>query len=154
MNDACTLRCTLRNVLRNSIDYVKKQIQWSENNKTTLYDRKTEWIFVFLCFFAEGVISYSVIQGDIKDAGYDGREEGGILVGGIGQLCDGRHGANEPFTKSTSNFRLWKICVSIIKYVVQLDEKYLLMFFDHRLLVINILSGHRKKTGDLFTSNI
>jgi hypothetical protein len=50
--------------------------------------------------FTEGVISYSVIQGDIKDAGYDGREEGGILVGGVGQLCDGRHGVDEPFVKS------------------------------------------------------
>lgn len=50
--------------------------------------------------FAEGVISYSVIQGDIKDTGYDGREEGGILVGGMGQLCDGRHGVDEPFVKS------------------------------------------------------
>lgn len=48
-------------------------------------------------------MSYSVIQGDIKDAGYDGREEGGILVGGIGQLCDGRHGVDEPFVKSESS---------------------------------------------------
>jgi len=51
-------------------------------------------------YFTEGVISYSVIQGDIKDTGYDGQEEGGILVGGIGQLCDGRHGVDQPFVKS------------------------------------------------------
>lgn len=76
---------------------------------------KLNGFFVFL-LFVEGVISYSVIQGDIKDVGYDGREEGGILVGGIGQLCDGRHGANEPFTKSKSNSRLKKIRACIIKY--------------------------------------
>lgn len=56
---------------------------------------------ILLFLFTEGVISYSVIQGDIKDTGYDGREENGILVGGIGQLCDGRHGVDEPFVKST-----------------------------------------------------
>lgn len=60
-------------------------------------------VFFFVLFFIEGVISYSVIQGDIKDTGYDGREEGGILVGGIGQLCDGRHGVDQPFVKSTRN---------------------------------------------------
>jgi len=57
----------------------------------------------YFCFYStEGVISYSVIQGDVKDTGYDGSEEGGILVGGIGQLCDGRYGIDEPFVKSKS----------------------------------------------------
>lgn len=60
-------------------------------------------------YFTEGVISYSVIQGDIKDTGYDGREEGGILVGGIGQLCDGRHGVDQPFMKSAYYVNIIKI---------------------------------------------
>ncbi|XP_050425445.1 discoidin domain-containing receptor 2 [Adelges cooleyi] len=60
------------------------------------------------CYHYEGVISYSVIQGDIKDVGYDGREEGGVLIGGIGQLCDGRHGVDQPFVKKYNEWVGWK----------------------------------------------
>lgn len=60
------------------------------------------------CYHYEGVISYSVIQGDVKDTGYDGREESGILVGGIGQLCDGRYGIDEPFVKKYNEWVGWK----------------------------------------------
>ncbi|XP_022171653.1 discoidin domain-containing receptor 2 [Myzus persicae] len=60
------------------------------------------------CYHYEGVISYSVIQGDVKDTGYDGREEGGILVGGMGQLCDGRYGIDEPFVKKYNEWVGWK----------------------------------------------
>lgn len=88
-------------------------------------------ICFLMFFFVEGVISYSVIQGDIKDVGYDGREEGGILVGGIGQLCDGRHGANEPFTKSTSNSRLQKQCDCIINNGGADQEVFLPSRFTH-----------------------
>ncbi|XP_050548705.1 discoidin domain-containing receptor 2-like isoform X2 [Daktulosphaira vitifoliae] len=60
------------------------------------------------CYHYEGIINYSVIQGDIKDFGYDGREENGVLIGGIGQLCDGRHGVDQPFVKKFNEWVGWK----------------------------------------------
>lgn len=54
---------------------------------------------------AEGLVSYSMPQGikrgtevDLSDRTYDGREEGGYLSGGLGQLVDGQKGPD--------NFRL------------------------------------------------
>lgn len=56
-------------------------------------------------FLAEGLVSYSMPQGikrgsevDLSDRTYDGREEGGYLSGGLGQLVDGQKGPD--------NFRL------------------------------------------------
>lgn len=58
-----------------------------------------------LFFLAEGLVSYSMPQGikrgsevDLSDRTYDGREEGGYLSGGLGQLVDGQKGPD--------NFRL------------------------------------------------
>ncbi|XP_022905687.1 discoidin domain-containing receptor 2 [Onthophagus taurus] len=57
------------------------------------------------CKFADGLLSYSGPQGskrgpemDLSDQTYDGREEGGYLSHGIGQLVDGQKGQD--------NFRL------------------------------------------------
>ncbi|XP_046467696.1 discoidin domain-containing receptor 2 isoform X1 [Neodiprion pinetum] len=57
------------------------------------------------CPWTEGLVSYSMPQGiqrgsevDLSDRTYDGREEGGHLSRGLGQLVDGRKGAD--------NFRL------------------------------------------------
>ncbi|XP_054276180.1 discoidin domain-containing receptor tyrosine kinase B-like [Macrosteles quadrilineatus] len=51
------------------------------------------------CPWTEGVISYSMPQGavqgsemDLRDRSYDGREEGGLLTEGLGQLTDGLWG--------------------------------------------------------------
>ncbi|XP_012279165.1 discoidin domain-containing receptor 2 [Orussus abietinus] len=51
------------------------------------------------CSWTEGLLSYSMPQGvqrgseiDLSDRTYDGREEGGQLVGGLGQLVDGQKG--------------------------------------------------------------
>ncbi|XP_046391310.1 discoidin domain-containing receptor 2-like isoform X3 [Ischnura elegans] len=57
------------------------------------------------CRWLEGLLSYAMPQGvqrgsgiDLTDRTYDGREEGGRLSGGLGQLVDGQKGAD--------NFRL------------------------------------------------
>ncbi|PBC31948.1 Discoidin domain-containing receptor [Apis cerana cerana] len=57
------------------------------------------------CPWTEGLVSYSMPQGikrgsevDLSDRTYDGREEGGYLSGGLGQLVDGQKGPD--------NFRL------------------------------------------------
>ncbi|XP_076622324.1 discoidin domain-containing receptor 2 [Colletes latitarsis] len=57
------------------------------------------------CPWIEGLVSYSMPQGikrgsevDLSDRTYDGREEGGYLSGGLGQLVDGQKGPD--------NFRL------------------------------------------------
>lgn len=59
----------------------------------------------FFGLVAEGLVSYSMPQGikrgsevDLSDRTYDGREEGGYLSGGLGQLVDGQKGPD--------NFRL------------------------------------------------
>lgn len=59
----------------------------------------------FLSVLPEGLVSYSMPQGikrgsevDLSDRTYDGREEGGYLSGGLGQLVDGQKGPD--------NFRL------------------------------------------------
>ncbi|XP_066996619.1 discoidin domain-containing receptor 2 [Anabrus simplex] len=51
------------------------------------------------CVWYEGLLSYSMPQGvqrgaevDLSDRTYDGREEGGHLSGGLGQLVDGHKG--------------------------------------------------------------
>ncbi|RZF47106.1 hypothetical protein LSTR_LSTR005184 [Laodelphax striatellus] len=52
------------------------------------------------CPWKGGLISYSMPQGlvrgdvDLRDVLYDGREEGGRLVGGLGQLVDGHKGSD------------------------------------------------------------
>ncbi|XP_068978276.1 discoidin domain-containing receptor 2-like isoform X3 [Bombus flavifrons] len=57
------------------------------------------------CPWTDGLVSYSMPQGikrgsevDLSDRTYDGREEGGYLSGGLGQLVDGQKGPD--------NFRL------------------------------------------------
>nr|XP_034183281.1 discoidin domain-containing receptor 2-like [Osmia lignaria]XP_034183368.1 discoidin domain-containing receptor 2-like [Osmia lignaria] len=57
------------------------------------------------CPWTEGLVSYSMPQGikrgsevDLSDRTYDGKEEGGYLSGGLGQLVDGQKGPD--------NFRL------------------------------------------------
>ncbi|XP_029040646.1 discoidin domain-containing receptor 2-like [Osmia bicornis bicornis] len=57
------------------------------------------------CLWTEGLVSYSMPQGikrgsevDLSDRTYDGKEEGGYLSGGLGQLVDGQKGPD--------NFRL------------------------------------------------
>ncbi|XP_003702400.1 discoidin domain-containing receptor 2 [Megachile rotundata] len=57
------------------------------------------------CPWTEGLVSYSMPQGikrgsevDLSDRTYDGKEEGGYLSGGLGQLVDGQRGPD--------NFRL------------------------------------------------
>ncbi|KAF4518476.1 hypothetical protein B566_EDAN006481 [Ephemera danica] len=57
------------------------------------------------CTWTEGLVSYTMPQGeqrgselDLSDRTYDGRDEGGYLIGGLGQLVDGQRGAD--------NFRL------------------------------------------------
>lgn len=63
-------------------------------------------IFVHIQFVvADGLISYAGPQGlkrgpemDLSDRTYDGKEEGGMLTYGLGQLVDGRKGQD--------NFRL------------------------------------------------
>ena len=56
-------------------------------------------ICVFIFYFSEGLVSYSMPQGvqrgselDLTDRTYDGREDGGYLSGGLGQLVDGQKG--------------------------------------------------------------
>ncbi|XP_014243467.1 discoidin domain-containing receptor 2-like isoform X3 [Cimex lectularius] len=51
------------------------------------------------CYWQEGVVSYSMPQGerkpgefDLRDNTYDGSEDGGWLSGGLGQLVDGHKG--------------------------------------------------------------
>ncbi|GLH05397.1 Discoidin domain-containing receptor 2 [Gryllus bimaculatus] len=53
------------------------------------------------CRWTEGLLSYAMPQGaqrgpglDLRDRLYDGRDEGGRLSGGLGQLSDGRRGAD------------------------------------------------------------
>lgn len=60
---------------------------------------------LFVFSVADGLVSYSMPQGikrgsevDLSDRTYDGREEGGYLSGGLGQLVDGQKGPD--------NFRL------------------------------------------------
>ncbi|XP_073975578.1 discoidin domain-containing receptor 2 isoform X4 [Rhodnius prolixus] len=54
------------------------------------------------CSWQEGVVSYSMPQGerrsgepDLRDNSYDGVEEGGWLSGGLGQLVDGHKGLDD-----------------------------------------------------------
>jgi hypothetical protein len=54
---------------------------------------------VFHVFVSEGLLSYSMPQGvqrgtevDLSDRTYDGRDEGGYLSSGLGQLVDGQKG--------------------------------------------------------------
>lgn len=60
---------------------------------------------LFLLFFAEGILSYSIPKGvqrgmeiDLSDKSYDGHEEDERYVEGLGQLVDGQKGKD--------NFRL------------------------------------------------
>lgn len=55
----------------------------------------------YYVFVSEGLLSYSMPQGvkkglelDLTDKTYDGKDEAGQLIHGLGQLADGQKGAD------------------------------------------------------------
>lgn len=115
------------------------------------------WILTTDWFFLEGLSQYSIPKGvqrgievDLSDKTYDGVEEEGRLIGGLGQLVDGQRGPDNfrsdiyGYGKGKLNLKKWitwkkdliwwgqssffslivfKVCISILETLLCIHSK-------------------------------
>lgn len=93
----------------------------------------SKFIFCFNVIFTEGLAQYSIPKGvqrgievDLSDKTYDGVEEEGRLISGLGQLVDGQRGPDnfrsDIFGYGKGKHHAWSTRITIATQCVRLDK--------------------------------
>lgn len=100
------------------------------------------------CLWQEGIVSYWMPQGTVRDRTYDGREESGQLIEGIGQLCDGYTGYDSVGTTTAgSRWVGWRVDTSPGKNGNPIE---IVFAFDH----VRNFSAMHLHTNNMFSNDI